>query len=119
LDLKINTAAKKLYVVTPNDVVREISRSKQNTFHFSGADRLGAYQIRDVEGKTVARFAVNLFDSRESNLMPAREIDFDWVKVEGETNFQTQRKEYWKWLLLLALLVLLFEWYIYNRRVYL
>ena len=51
--------------------------------------------------------------------MPAREIDFDWVKVEGKTNFQTQRKEYWKWLLLLALLVLLFEWYIYNRRVYL
>ena len=29
------------------------------------------------------------------------------------------RKELWKWVLISALAVLVFEWYIYNRRVYL
>jgi hypothetical protein len=29
------------------------------------------------------------------------------------------RQELWKWLLLGAIGVLIFEWYIYNRRVYL
>jgi hypothetical protein len=39
--------------------------------------------------------------------------------VEGETAFEPSRFETWKYLLVLALGVLLFEWYIYNRRVYL
>jgi hypothetical protein len=28
------------------------------------------------------------------------------------------RKELWKWLLIGGLGVLIFEWYVYNRRVY-
>jgi di/tricarboxylate transporter len=34
----------------------------------------------------------------------------------GETN--NQPRHVWKWIVLGALLLLLLEWYIYNRRVY-
>jgi hypothetical protein len=39
--------------------------------------------------------------------------------VQGESIREPARREAWKLLLLLGLGVLLFEWYIYNRRVYL
>jgi hypothetical protein len=32
---------------------------------------------------------------------------------------EPSRKEMWKLLLIVGLLVLVFEWYVYNRRVYL
>ena len=30
---------------------------------------------------------------------------------------QAKRRELWKWILLVALAILGFEWYVYNRRV--
>ena len=41
------------------------------------------------------------------------------VKISGKVATARVRREAWKWLAILALLVLLVEWYIYNRRVYL
>jgi hypothetical protein len=120
-ELKIETAAEKLMVHPPEGEPSEIGRGRQSIFRFSNTDLLGPYELRTVaaQGETVGRFAVNLFDAQESNLKPAPHIDFKWETVEAATNFQPERKEYWKWILFLALLVLLFEWYIYNRRVYL
>jgi hypothetical protein len=39
--------------------------------------------------------------------------------VKGERVVQAQRVDVWKWLVGGALVLLLFEWYIFNRRVYL
>jgi hypothetical protein len=38
--------------------------------------------------------------------------------IEGTSGYELVRRETWKWLLLAGLAVLLVEWYIYNRRVY-
>ena len=32
---------------------------------------------------------------------------------------ESRRREAWRWFVLLALAVLVFEWYVYNRRVFL
>lgn len=71
--------------------------------------------------KTLQRFAVNLFDAGESNIRPAPDIQIGrGTPVEAQTSGQEiTRQELWKWLLLAGLGVLLVEWYIYNRRVYL
>ena len=65
------------------------------------------------------QFAVNLFDSRESDLAPADKLDLGNEEVAAKPSKQAARQELWKWLLLGAIGVLIFEWYIYNRRVYL
>jgi hypothetical protein len=39
-------------------------------------------------------------------------------KVTGQAGREPARRDAWKLLVLAALAVLLFEWYIYNRRVY-
>jgi hypothetical protein len=89
-------------------------------FGFSDTRNLGAYDVFEGD-KLVQRFTVNLFDPLESDIRPREEntIRIGYVDVEGETAFEPSRFELWKYLLVLALGVLLLEWYIYNRRVYL
>lgn len=85
---------------------------------FSETTELGPYAVQSG-GATVERFAVNLFQPSESDIPPRQTIQLGWVQVEGQSAWASVRREIWKLLLLAGLAVLLLEWYIYNRRVYL
>lgn len=74
-----------------------------------------------VDGDEVTRrVAVNLLDPLESDVRSAAVLPFASGEVaavaEGES--RTPRR-LWPWLLLAALAISLFEWWVYNRRVYL
>jgi hypothetical protein len=116
-----------LTVIDPTGEKFTIGRAGEDVFHFHDTQRLGVYQVRRHE-QVIERFAVNLFDREESdvrvrqnesdNMVRAADIRIGHVEVAavGQT---PARKELWKWVLIGALAVLVFEWYIYNRRVYL
>jgi hypothetical protein len=86
---------------------------------FAETGELGVYQV-ESGGKTVRRFAVNLFDPNESAIRPdlAPTIKIGDVKVAGESGWEPAKREVWKYLVLAGLAVLLLEWYIYIRRIY-
>ena len=109
----------KLTVRRPDKELVEARLGKAGQSVFTDTDLLGAYEVIS-EGKTIHRFAVNLFDDRESDIRPKSdpEIEIGYVRVHGQWEWEATRRELWKLLLLLGLAVLLFEWYIYNRRVY-
>ncbi|HEV2971531.1 MAG TPA: VWA domain-containing protein, partial [Pirellulales bacterium] len=113
-------SAAPLVVRTPSGESAEIPRSRQSTFNFAQTDQLGVYEVREA-GKATQQFAVNLFDSRESDIRARTEgsIKIGFSEVTAQSRWEPARREIWKFLLVLALGVLLFEWYIYNRRVYL
>ena len=117
--LRTSSTAEQLIVRSPTGDETTVSRGKQNTFPFTRTDEPGIYEV--VESNNVTqRFSVNLFDSSESNVAArAGEIQIGYVDVQGEAAWEPARREIWKLLLLAALFVLLVEWYIYNRRVYL
>jgi hypothetical protein len=60
---------------------------------------------------------VNLLDAEESNIEPRSTIQIgaESLVAGRETH---QPREMWKWFALAALLLLLLEWYIYNKRIY-
>ena len=60
---------------------------------------------------------INLFDRNESNLTVREKLVLGYEEVTGEAKREETRKQYWTWFLLAAVLVLLFEWYVYNQRV--
>ncbi len=60
---------------------------------------------------------VNLLDPRESNLAVRDELAIGYDDIEGTTTNVPARQEYWTWVILFAILILLLEWYVYNRRV--
>jgi hypothetical protein len=114
--------ADRVTVLSPSGRGFDLQRDALDTFSFVDTQELGVYQVVQA-GETLQQFAVNLFGSdpsaasSESNLRP-REITIGRTRIEGRTALEPTRREGWKILLLFALAVLLVEWYIYNRRVY-
>jgi von Willebrand factor type A domain/Aerotolerance regulator N-terminal len=117
--LRSDAPTDQLSVRIPSGSTVSATRGPGGTFHFSDTAELGPYEVHDGS-KLIERFTVNLFDPSESNIAPAKEqsIQIGHVTVEGHAGYQPVRQETWKWLLLAGLAVLIFEWYIYNRRVY-
>ena len=69
--------------------------------------------------KTDKWFAVNLFDSRESDIRPQKQLPIGNEIVQGQIIWEPTHHEAWKYILIGVLVVLVVEWYIFNRRVYL
>jgi len=65
----------------------------------------------------VRHFAVNLLDPNESNIEPRTEIKIGGEEVAAGQE-RRQPREVWKWIALAALVLLLVEWYVYNKRIY-
>ncbi len=108
-----------------------VPRSPQGTFIYNGAEKAGLYLARwQPDGRLP--FAVNLFDFRESDLAPrglvpegtpshlaeSYKIKIGYNPVTGTRKPPDVQKDIWWYFALLVLGVLLVEWYIYNRRVY-
>lgn len=108
-----------LTVVTPGGTSIDTPRDRQSTFNFGRTDELGVYDVR-YQGKSIQRFAVNLFDSNESDIRAktTEAVKIGHTEVAAQSHWEPARRELWRMLLLAALGVLMLEWYIYNRRVY-
>jgi hypothetical protein len=109
-------AAETLQVVSPSGKSFSLKRERGENFSFSGTDELGVYRI-DEPAQPPRRFAVNLFDASESDVVPRPDIHIGYNEVHGQAGWEGARRELWKPLLLGALVVLCCEWYIYSRRV--
>jgi len=124
--LRTEVPTERISVESPSQVRTSVEREGQNTFVYPHTEELGVYTVREgSEREAGQHFAVNLFDSRESDLVPREVLDIPYVDEETQqvgiraAGYEPSRRELWKVLLLLGLSVLLFEWYVYNRRVYL
>ena len=130
--VRAETLGKDIRVVSPDgQSSASIPRSPQGTFVYNQADATGIYHaLWEPNGKLP--FTVNLFDFRESDLAPrglvpegtpesqaeSYEIKIGYTAVAGTQQTTDVKHEWWKWFAGACLAVLLFEWYIYNRRVY-
>jgi hypothetical protein len=106
-------------VHTPADKNIDMKAGSTGRLLFTDTNELGVYEVR-CGGKTHNRFAVDLFDPLESDIRPdpSPSIKVGDIVVSGETAWQVHRKEIWKYLVLIGLVVLAVEWYIYNRRIF-
>ncbi len=124
-----STANNSFDVILPDGTRRPTQPPLRGKFAFHETDQLGVYEIQ-AGGERLHRFAVNLFDPAESDIRlrvrqdrgdGLREVDsisIGYVDIAAQAELVPARRELWKWLLLSALAVLVLEWYIYNRRVY-
>ncbi len=112
--LRLGTA-KEVFVKKPGqDLGAKFERGNRPDVAFSGTDTLGVYQAE--WGDQSRRFAVNLFDAEESNLAPQRQFKIGDTTINvGEA--RKQPLELWKYAIGFGLLIVLLEWWIYNRRV--
>ena len=107
-------SAAKVRVKSPSGREVELERGTRADVVFAGTGELGIYAT--TAGGVRQRFAVNLFDPAESDLCPRGEIGVGDQKVTvGES--RRPPRDLWKFAVVGGLLVLLLEWWVYNKRV--
>ncbi len=129
--LRADPSTRSIRVETPSGESETVERSPRGIFVASRSDATGIYRARWGDD-TTRSFAINLFDARESDLAPrglvpegvpeARADDYrikiGYNPVQGTSRTVPDRQDWWKPIAAIALAILLLEWYIYNRRVY-
>ncbi|QDU90597.1 hypothetical protein Pla175_40060 [Pirellulimonas nuda] len=128
VELRPAGVTKSVVVTSPGGETKTLTRLADEPFQFHDTQSPGVYEVADG-GRVIERFAVNLFDRAESDVRlrpasPEDEQDAAAASIQiGNTavaaaGLAPRRKELWPWILTAALVLLLFEWYVYNRRVY-
>ncbi|MFN8452936.1 MAG: hypothetical protein U0521_31050, partial [Anaerolineae bacterium] len=79
-------------------------------------EALGSQAIMGGAVTQTATFAVNLLDPDESAIAPQPTITLGDTVVTQAVEEEIGQREYWTYLALLGLVVLLIEWYAYHRR---
>jgi von Willebrand factor type A domain/Aerotolerance regulator N-terminal len=107
----------------PDGTIKTMEREPRPEHTFTETDQIGAYTATWIEPGTdkpaSRRFAVNLFptlDHDESDIAVTTEIKIGAETVKSD-EVKKQPHDLWKYAILIGLLVLLLEWWIYNRRV--
>jgi hypothetical protein len=117
--LRTSDPVTEVVVESPDTTKTRVPRGRENTYAFSRTDSTGIYKVTlPKRDDSPQLFAVNLFDSVESNIAPKKTIETTWNKVSAEAHWEPARHEGWRWLVAIALIVAIVEWYIYNKRVY-
>jgi hypothetical protein len=84
---------------------------------FSQTQELGLYAVNYIQGDTQSAeyFAVNLFDSQESDIQPQASLSIGRSTIHASTANYLSLRELWPWLAVLALSILMLEWWVYHR----
>lgn len=130
--LRAEDATGEVKVYGPDGKLAEtLTKSPQGTYVFSRTGKSGIYHARwDKNG--LLPFTVNQFDFRESDIAPrglvpegtpADKADNYRIKIGYNAVASTKTtkntpKDWWMPFAMAALGVLLIEWYVYNKRVY-
>ena len=92
-----------------------------DTLVFTDTGQLGLYRLEIIQAGEATQsqsFAVNLFAPGESDIAPIPEdgLTLGGGAAAAETNEQLGLQEFWGVLVILALLMLSLEWFVYHRR---
>ncbi|MFM2003062.1 MAG: hypothetical protein RI963_2488 [Planctomycetota bacterium] len=100
----------------PEGTVERVKTGETGGVNFAKTDRLGVYSLEDDDNRELGRFAVNLFDRRESDLASAPDVLIGYDSVAAISTKVPGRREFWRWILLCVLGVVTLEWWLYSKR---
>ena len=94
---------------------------KRDIAVFSDTNVPGIYEIELLDaGQIIGRqlFAVNLFSPLESNIAPVAQtaLEIEGTTITEAIQEEMGQRDYWPHAAMLAVIILLLEWYIYHHR---
>lgn len=101
----------------PDGVSEGIPTSGGPSAHYARTRHVGVYRAEPgLPGQDI--FVVNLFNPTESDVAPASELALGGVPMATQTGKIETTRPGWPYVLIALLVLLVLEWIIYNRRVY-
>lgn len=98
-------------ITLPDGDAREASSHDGETV-FADTLRVGLYQVKDSQP-----FAASLLSESESDTAPRDSVRTRAGEVSGEAQTFHSEREVWRWVAIVALALLAFEWWVYHRRI--
>lgn len=120
--IRIPSAASNVVLLHPDGHEEPVALREPGQFVWGPIQRVGIYAVTwDESGsseKQTRRFAVNLLNPAESVIVPAEDLSFVNEAVAGGNVVAggNARSSLWPLLLALALVLLVVEWWVYQRR---
>jgi Ca-activated chloride channel homolog len=112
--IEVPPAVKQVTVTDPGGAKQRLT-PEGRLVYVADTERQGIYTVEAPGFKQ--EFAVNLLSRDESAIMPKDKIQFGRRPVLAGSGTVRTAREVWRWLLLLALLVLGLEWWVYHKRI--
>ncbi|MCA9255253.1 MAG: VWA domain-containing protein [Phycisphaerales bacterium] len=110
--------AQTMTIVRPDGTEEEFEIEDRHTMTYGRTRDIGSYVAKfDDKDKTVETYCANILDATESTIAPNKELTLSGQAIESVSGDVEVNEPLWPWAVGLALLMLLFEWWIYNRRV--
>ncbi|TWT99423.1 hypothetical protein Pla108_03600 [Botrimarina colliarenosi] len=126
----LSPASETISVTSPSGREETLRRRGEQPFVYRMTDEVGVYHLAEG-GRETRRFAVNLFDPAESDVRlrtdetpddaqaaAVASIKIGNINVAATAGAAPARHELWRVLLVGMLGLLVLEWYVYHRRVY-
>jgi len=115
--IPVRPRVRTLSIARPDGVSDSVATGGAATAHYARTRQVGVYR---VEGTPPGeeKFAVNLFNSTESDIRPSQAVRIGASRVATSGQLQSVNRPFWPWILVGILAVLLIEWIIYNKRVF-
>jgi hypothetical protein len=101
-------------VTLPDGSTERVQLDPLRPVFFGATEAAGSYVVG--YGDISEQYAVNLIDKQESAITPAGALTIGRAKIEAERGRIKQTRELWRWFVIVAIVVLAVEWWIYSRR---
>ncbi len=113
LKLQLPREITKVQFLQPTNMENEVLIEPGQDIVLGTADFVGFYEVK-AQPNFTRSIAVNLFSLEESTITPAQEVHIGKSNVAQNTP-KLMNQELWSLFVLVALAVMLLEWYVYHR----
>lgn len=126
---RIPSDASSVEITMPGGATQRLTPAPDGRIVFGPVARTGVYEVRwsgtpgptDVTDgdKALRVFTSNLSDAEESDVAAAEDVSLATkVVAASQERVGASDQRMWPWLVLAALLVIMLEWFVYNRKVH-
>ena len=120
VEIPLPDGTQEIRITRPDGKMEQLPALEQRSLHYGGTDVVGLYRAEPQpdRGAEPLLYPVNLFSTGESHIAPNAGLKLGREKVGTIESVRTVNEPIWPWLLAAAFAVMLIEWYVYTRRVY-
>ncbi len=118
LSIPVPPGAGEIRITRPNGTWEDIDVAGRHTITYARTHDIGIYKTEsDDEAETTGTFAANVLSPVESLIAPNNKLNIGGVSQAAITGETKVNEPLWPYAAAAALLILLVEWWVYNRRV--
>ena len=112
----LQEAGTRALVWGPHDLRQEVTADQAGTLRLPATAHAGVYRL-EISNRADRFYAVNLMDRQESDITPLPKVQLTGRVVEAEQSLVQQANvPVWPALILLALVLVVVEWIVYNSK---